>query len=63
MMDKEKAWNYALGMIKIDGLEPSAEFLALIEKEKNGEITTADIKKTLDKKYKIKDHDESHVAN
>ena len=23
---KEEAWNYALGMIKIDGLEPSEEF-------------------------------------
>ena len=33
-MNKEKAWNYALGMIKVDGLEPSKEFLELVEKEK-----------------------------
>ena len=24
---KEKAWNYALGIIKVDGLEPLPEFL------------------------------------
>ena len=49
-MNNDK-WEFALGMIKIDGLEPSSEFLELIEKEKKGEITTADMKKILDKKY------------
>lgn len=53
-MDKSKAWNYALGIIKVDGLEPSKEFLELVEKEKKGEITTADMKKILDKKYQMK---------
>ncbi|SPF54026.1 hypothetical protein SBF1_7270005 [Candidatus Desulfosporosinus infrequens] len=24
---KNKAWDYALGIIKVDGLEPSPEFL------------------------------------
>ncbi|SHH97612.1 antitoxin VbhA family protein [Desulfosporosinus lacus] len=24
---KDKAWDYALGIIKVDGLEPSPEFL------------------------------------
>lgn len=52
--DKTQAWNYALGMIKVDGLEPSVEFLELVEKEKNGEITTEDMKRVLDKKYKMK---------
>jgi|GEM_PF-275480 len=51
----EKAWNYALGIIKVDGLEPSPEFLKLVEKEKRGEITTNDIIKTLNEKYKIKE--------
>ena len=46
------AWEYALGMIKIDGLEPSREFLEYVEKEKKGEITDDDIIKLLDKKYK-----------
>ena len=46
------AWEYALGMIKIDGLEPSREFLEYVEKEKKGEITTDDIIKLLDIKYK-----------
>ncbi|WP_213974963.1 antitoxin VbhA family protein [Tepidanaerobacter acetatoxydans] len=53
-MSKEKAWNYALGIIKVDGLEPSPEFLELVEKEKRGEITTADIVKTLNEKYRTK---------
>lgn len=41
-------------MIKVDGLEPSPEFKKLIEKEKRGEMTTADMRKVLDKKYKMK---------
>jgi len=47
------AWEYVLGMIKIAGLEPSREFLEYAEKEKKGEITTDDIIKLLDKKYKM----------
>lgn len=50
---KDKAWDYALGIIKVDGLEPSAEFLELVEKEKRGEITTNDIIKTLNERYKM----------
>ena len=51
-MEKSKAWDFALGLIKVDGLEPSEEFLKLVEKEKKGEITTEDIKNYLDRKYK-----------
>ncbi|MDE6014226.1 MAG: antitoxin VbhA family protein [Acetatifactor sp.] len=54
-VDKETAWNYALGMIKVDGLEPTEEFLQLVEKEKRGEITTADIRAILDKEYRVKE--------
>lgn len=46
-------WNYALGMSKVEGLTPSPDVLALAEREKRGEITTADIKKYLDQKYKV----------
>lgn len=53
-MTKTKAWNFALGMIKVDGLEPSKDFLKLVEKEIKGEITTADMKKILDKRYQMK---------
>jgi len=49
---KDKAWDYALGIIKVDGLEPSPEFLELVEKEKRGEITTNDIINTLNERYK-----------
>lgn len=54
MVNADKRWDYALGLIKVDGLEPSPEFMELIEKEKRGEMTTDDMRKVLDKKYKMK---------
>ena len=53
-MTNTQKWDYSLGLIKIDGLEPSKEFLELVEKEKRGEITTEEMKKALDAKYKMK---------
>jgi len=53
-MEKQQAWDYALGIIKVDGLEPSPEFLAMAEKEKHGEVTLEDIKRALDAKYRLK---------
>lgn len=55
LVSTDKKWDYALGMIKVDGLEPSDEFKKLIEKEKRGEMTTSDMRKVLDKKYKMKE--------
>ena len=57
-MTNSQAWDYAVGMIKVDGLEPTEEFKEYIEKEKRGEITMDDIKRLLDKKYKAKDDTE-----
>ena len=54
-MTNAQAWDYAVGMIKVDGLEPTPEFKEYIEKEKRGEVTMADIKQYLDKKYKVKE--------
>lgn len=48
---KRAAWDFAQGMIEFDGLKTSDEMNALIEREIAGEITIADIKKALDKKY------------
>ena len=42
-------------MIKVDGIEPTKELKEYIEKEKKGEVTMADAKKFLDKKYKMKE--------
>ena len=53
-MTNAQAWDYAIGMIKVDGLEPTKEFKEYIEKEKKGEVTMADAKNFLDKKYKMK---------
>ena len=55
MMNNAEAWDYAIGMIKVDGLEPTEDFKKYIEKEKSGEATMEDIKKFLDKKYKMKE--------
>ena len=52
-MTKSEAWDYAIGMLKVDGLTPTKDFQEYIEKEKRGEITVDDIQKFLDKKYKI----------
>ena len=53
-MTAEKAWDYAIGMIKVDGLEPTEGFKKYIELEKSGKATTDDLKQYLDKKYKVK---------
>ena len=55
IMTNADAWNYAIGMIKVDGLEPTKDFKEYIEKEKRGEVTMEDAKRFLDKKYKMKE--------
>ena len=54
LVETGKKWDYSLGMIKVDGLGPSPEMKELIEREKNGEITMDEVKKALDRKYKMK---------
>ena len=49
----DKKWDYAIGMIKVDGLEPTDDMKKLIEKKK-GEISMEDVRKALDRKYKMK---------
>lgn len=56
-MTNIQAWDYAIGMIKVDGLEPTEDFKRYVEKEKRGEVKMADIKNFLDKKYKVKQDD------
>ena len=48
LVETGKKWDYSLGMImiKVDGLEPSPEMKELIEREKNGESTMDEIKKS-----------------
>ena len=50
----DKKWDYALGLIKVDGLEPSAEFQEMVKKEERGELSTTDMRRVLDQKYKLK---------
>ena len=33
-MTNEQAWNFAIGIVQIDGIKPSDFFLDLVEKEK-----------------------------
>ena len=54
LVKADKKWDYALGMIKVDGLEPTPEMKELIKKEKRGEISMEEVKKALDRKYKMK---------
>ena len=47
LVEAEKKWEYSLGMIKVDGLEPTPEMKELIEQEKKGEITMDELKRLL----------------
>ncbi len=38
LVESEKKWEYSLGMIKVDGLEPTPEMKELIEQEKRGRL-------------------------
>ena len=49
----EKAWNYAIGIVQVEGIKPSDDFLELVEKEKRGEMTSDDIRNVLIKKYTV----------
>ena len=37
-MTTTEAWDYAIGMVKMAGLEPTEEFIRYIEKEKSTKI-------------------------
>ena len=52
-MSKEKAWNYAIGIVQVEGIKPSDDFLELVEKEKKGLMTSSDIQRVLMKKYMV----------
>ena len=53
-MTSTKAWDYAIGLIKVDGLRPTRDFQKYISLEKKGKATNKDLKKYLDKKYHAK---------
>ena len=46
--------DYALGLIKIDGLTPTSDFLAMVEQKIQGKMTLSEIESSLNKKYKMK---------
>ena len=52
-MSKEKAWSYAIGIVQVEGIKPSDDFLELVEKEKKGLMTSSDIQRVLMKKYTV----------
>ncbi len=58
-MTNEDAWNYAIGIVQVDGIKPSDDFLKLVEKEKQGELTGDDIRRILNKKYKMVEEKEN----
>ena len=51
--DSGKAWDYAIGIVQVEGIKPSQDFLELVEKEKRGELTNEDIRRVLVKKYSV----------
>ena len=53
-MENSEAWDYAVGLIKVDDLEPTPEMKYLIEMEKRGKITKDEIYDRLNKHYRMK---------
>jgi len=49
----ERAWDYAIGIVQVEGIKPSNDFLELVEKEKRGELTNDDIRRVLVQKYQV----------
>lgn len=49
--DKRAAWDFAIGMMQVDGVKPDEEYLELVEKEINGEITLDEMKQIILKQY------------
>lgn len=49
--EKRKAWNFAIGMMQVDGVKPNQEYLDLVEKEINGEITLDEMELIILKKH------------
>ena len=55
MLENEnKKWDYAIGLAKVSGTNPSPEFLKMFEQEKKGELTTKDMLERLKQRYGIK---------
>lgn len=48
----DKAWDYAIGMLKAEDMEPTPEMMGMIEKEKRGEITKEEIREVPGRRYK-----------
>lgn len=58
-MTNEQAWDFAIGIVQIDGISPSDDFLQLVEREKKGEITGDDIRRILYEKYTLRQGERS----
>ena len=53
-MTNREAWEFAFGMVQVDGVPPSDFVLALAEREIRGELTTDDMRAYLHEKYAVK---------
>ena len=49
--ERRKSMDYAIGMSKVDGGEPSPEVLAIMERKVNGELTADEVVGELNKLY------------
>ena len=51
MEEKRAAWDFAIGMMQVNGVKPDKEYLELVEKEINGEITLEEMELIILKKH------------
>ncbi len=59
-MNNERAWDFAIGLAQIDGVQLPDDFLELVEREKRGELTTDDMRRVLLEKYSVKEEGNSY---
>jgi len=53
--EKRKAWDFAIGMNQLDGAwTPPKEYMDLVEKEINGDITKQEMRIIINRKYTMK---------
>ncbi|MCM1123051.1 MAG: hypothetical protein NC416_10740 [Eubacterium sp.] len=50
LVRSDKVWDYAIGMLKVDGLTPTLEMMGMIEKEKRSEMTKEEVREALDRR-------------
>ena len=56
---EREAWDFALGLIKVDGLEPDAGMKDMIKRNIQGEVSDEEVHAWILKKYSVAREEEN----